>query len=110
MPDHFHLLITPAADLSLEKAIQLIKGGFSFRMKRELHSNLELWQPGFTEHRVQNWSDFESHRNYIRENPVLARLVESAAEYPYSSAAAFKVDPEPPWLKPYPREAVLSPA
>src|SRR5712691_10317545 len=34
MPDHFHLLITPT--VSLERAMQLIKGGFSFRAKREL--------------------------------------------------------------------------
>jgi putative transposase len=31
MPDHFHLLITPT--LTLERALQLIKGGFSFRPK-----------------------------------------------------------------------------
>ena len=37
MPNHFHLLLTPAADISLEKALQLIKGGFSYRAKREVH-------------------------------------------------------------------------
>ncbi|WP_371315730.1 transposase [Granulicella sp. L46] len=30
MPDHVHLLITPALDQSLPKCIQLIKGGYSF--------------------------------------------------------------------------------
>jgi len=34
MPNHFHLLITPA--LTLERAIQLIKGGFSYRARKEL--------------------------------------------------------------------------
>jgi putative transposase len=34
MPDHFHLLISPI--LSLERSLQLIKGGFSYRVKREL--------------------------------------------------------------------------
>jgi hypothetical protein len=29
MPDHFHLLIS--ATLSLERSLQLIKGGFSYR-------------------------------------------------------------------------------
>jgi putative transposase len=32
MPDHLHALITPAPDVSLEKAMQYIKGGFSFRL------------------------------------------------------------------------------
>jgi hypothetical protein len=31
MPNHFQLLLTPAAGVPLEKALQLIKGGFSFR-------------------------------------------------------------------------------
>ncbi|HEV2117056.1 MAG TPA: transposase [Terriglobales bacterium] len=43
MPDHFHLLITPQE--SLERAMQLIKGGFSFRAKRELGFRHEIWQP-----------------------------------------------------------------
>jgi REP element-mobilizing transposase RayT len=38
MPDHVHLLITPADDLPLEKCIQLIKGNFSFRAKRSCNS------------------------------------------------------------------------
>jgi putative transposase len=29
MPDHVHLMLTPAPDVSLEKAMQYIKGGFS---------------------------------------------------------------------------------
>ena len=37
MPNHFHLLLTPAAEVPLEKPLQLIKGGFSYRAKREIH-------------------------------------------------------------------------
>ena len=36
MPDHFHLLITVGAEISVERAIQFIKGGFAFRAGREL--------------------------------------------------------------------------
>jgi putative transposase len=110
MPDHFHALITPAAAISLEKAMQLIKGGFSFRVKREMHSNVEIWQTGFTEHRVHDDEDFQRHASYIRDNPVRARIVETAEAYPYSSAAATSdVDPEPPWLKPQLEEMAGSP-
>ncbi len=101
MPDHAHLLLTPAKDVSLEKAVQFIKGGFSFRAKKELGSNLEIWQPGFTEHRVKNPDDYERHADYIRMNPVRAKLVTNAEEYRYSSAnATFSMDPAPPGLKP----------
>jgi len=108
MPDHFHLLITPAPDVSLEKAVQLIKGGFSFRVKHELGSNAEIWQEGFTEHRVKGSKDFEDHAEYIRQNPVRAGLVENAAEYVYGSAAGtIATDSCPPWLKPREKEMGL---
>jgi putative transposase len=55
MRDHFHLIITPQT--SLEKAIQLIKGGFSFRAKKELGSGLEVWQRGFSDHRIRDAED-----------------------------------------------------
>jgi putative transposase len=110
MPDHFHLLLTPAPDISLEKALQYLKGGFSFRVKRELGSNVEIWQTGYTEHRVRDWEDFEQHATYIRENPVRAHLAENASGYPYGSAAGgFETDGEPPWLKPGAITTTVSP-
>jgi len=45
MPDHFHLLITPTE--TLERALQLIKGGFSYRAKKELRFIGEIWQPSY---------------------------------------------------------------
>ena len=100
MPDHFHLLLTPMPDISLEKAAQLIKGGFSFRVKHEMGSNLEVWQPGFTNHRIHDAGDYARHVEYIRENPVKRHLVARAEDYPYSSAAgALEADPAPPGLK-----------
>ena len=100
MPDHFHLLLTPMPEVSLEKAVQLIKGGFSFRVKRELGSNLEVWQPGPTNHRIHDAADYARHVEYIHQNPVKRRLVAKAEEYPYSSASgALGIDPAPPGLK-----------
>jgi len=101
MPDHFHVLLTPAPAISLEKAVQFIKGGFSFRLK----SGLPVWQASFTNHRVRDDSDFENHRAYIRMNPVRAGLVGRVEDYPYSSATGkFAVDPTPLGLKPIPND------
>ena len=36
MPQHFHLLVTPSAELSLECAVQLVKGGFAHAIGKEL--------------------------------------------------------------------------
>jgi putative transposase len=85
MPDHLHLLLTPAAEISLEGAMQLIKGGFSYRLgkaKRGL-----VCQESFTSHRIRDDQDFKHHAEYIRMNPVRARLVERLELYPYWSAS-----------------------
>ncbi len=34
MPDHVHVLITVGGDMTIEKAMQFIKGGFSYRLKK----------------------------------------------------------------------------
>ncbi len=99
MPDHIHVLLTPKT--SLEKAAQYIKGGFSFRVKKELSLNLEVWQKGFSDHRIRDAEDYLRHAAYIRENPVRTHLCERAKEYPYSSAhPGFELDEVPRGLKP----------
>ena len=99
MSDHFHLLITPNA--SLELAIQCLKGGYSFRTKREFKWVGNIWVVGFADHRIRNEEDFEIHRAYIANNPVKARLVEHAEQYAYSSASGcFELDAFPRGLKP----------
>jgi putative transposase len=96
MPDHVHLLITPAPDLSIEKAMQFIKGGFSFRLK----SKLDVWQRGFTKRRIEDARDYANHVIYIHENPVRARLCDQGTYFPYSSAnGAISIDPAPGHLK-----------
>jgi putative transposase len=81
MPDHLHLLITPIE--SVEKSMQLIKGGFSFRAKKELEWNGEIWQPGFTDHRIRDEEDWKRHLEYIRTNPIEARLVSDVVLYEF---------------------------
>src|SRR2546429_8852740 len=44
MPDHLHLLLTPAKDISLERALQVIKGGFSYRLGKKHRAG---WAGGF---------------------------------------------------------------
>ncbi len=58
MPDHFHLLITPL--LTLERALQLIKGSFSFRAKKELGFQGEIWEESFYDRRVRDWEEYRS--------------------------------------------------
>jgi putative transposase len=81
MPDHVHLLLTPN-EITLERTMQLIKGGFSHR----LSSKSPVWQRGFTDKRIRDREDFLTHREYIHHNPVRDRLCQLPEDYPFSSA------------------------
>ncbi len=96
MPEHVHLLLTPAPDVTLEHAIQLIKGGYSHALSAMIGRKREIWQRGFTDHRIRDGQDFVQHREYIHQNPVKRGIVADASEYRYCSAfPGYKLDPQP---------------
>jgi putative transposase len=96
MRDHVHLILTPAPLESLEKAMQFIKGGFSYRAKKEMNFNGEIWQKGYNEQRIKDADQYAKHVKYIWMNPVEAGLVEQPEEYLYSSARLrTEIDPAP---------------
>ena len=99
MPDHFHVLISPT--LSLERSLQLIKGGFSYRAKKELEFAGEIWEKSFYDRRVRGAEDYYNFKQYIRQNPIKQGLATRLADYPYSSARPeFAMDEVPQRLKP----------
>ena len=78
MPNHFHLLLTPAAEIPLE-----------------------IWQASFVNHRIRDAEDYKHHHSYIWENPVRAGLSERPELFAWSSASlGTELDPPPPGLKP----------
>jgi putative transposase len=83
MPDHVHVLIAVNNDMTIEKAMQLIKGRFSHRLAHELGYKGEVWQRGFTEEQVMNRESFEMHREYIAQNPVKAGMAACADDFPF---------------------------
>lgn len=101
MPDHFHVLIIIGPEVSVERAVQYIKGGFAFRAGRELAFRSPVWQRGFSEVRIYDREAFEQVQRYITENPVKRRLVQKAEDFSYSPAyPGFDLDEPPQGLKP----------
>jgi putative transposase len=99
MWDHFHLLITPTG--ALERAVQTIKGGFSYKAKKEFGTNQEFWQVGFGDHRIRDAQDYQIHRLYIFNNPVKKGYCARPQDYPWSSGSGkFELDAPPQRLKP----------
>jgi putative transposase len=95
MPDHFHALMTPAPDVSLEKAMQFIKGGFSFRLK----SKHDVWERSFNESQISTEEKFLNCVRYIEENPLRRGLASTPQDYSFSSAARSSLDPMPAHLR-----------
>ena len=103
MPDHFHILLTVESDMTIERAVQLIKGGFAFRAGPEFGFTAPIWQKGFSETRLLDADAFFRASEYIRNNPVIRHLVPGAEQFPYSSAhPGFQLDLAPQGLKPAP--------
>lgn len=115
MPDHFHLLLTVAGDMAVERAVQFIKGGLAFRAGKEFGIKAPFWQKGFSEVRVFDAQRYAQIRGYIRNNPVKRGLAMRPEEYLYSSRglslslirrhrglSPFNLAVGTIWLKPYP--------
>ncbi len=90
MPDHIHILITPFG--STAKAVQLIKGGFSFAIRNQFPG--EIWHTGYHEHRIRDRDDFEAQKQYIANNPTRKNY----DNYPHVHTAQSAPLDEPPHL------------
>ncbi len=76
MPDHLHVLLTPAPNQTVERCAQCIKGGFSRTARAQFPG--EIWQPGFHEHRIRDAEDFRNQLAYIAANPSKRGIDDSA--------------------------------
>jgi len=107
MPNHLHLLLTPSDATSLEKAMQLIKGGSSHEIRQKRGNRMEIWQAGFHEATIRDTADYLSRVRYIHANPVAAGFVGRAEDWRWGSAGEqFTLDPIPQGLKPRERQAI----
>ena len=100
MPEHVHLLITLPSGLTIEKAMQFIRGGFSFQAGKELKVSGTIWQRGFSEVRIFELEGFHARKHYIRQNAVQAGLVAESEKFRFCSAfPGYELDPVPENLR-----------
>lgn len=96
MPEHLHVILTPGKATTLEKAMQLIKGGSSHETGKRLPGRFPVWQAGFTEHLIRDQADYDAHVRYIDRNSVKAGLASEPEDYPFCSAhGRYELDPWP---------------
>jgi len=87
MPNHVHLLATPAVPLS--KLTKSLKGITARRANVMLGlTGKPFWQEESYDHLVRNDEKFNRIRGYIEENPARAGLVADASKYRWSSGGS----------------------
>jgi len=100
MPDHVHVLVTPAIDVSTSRCVQFMKGGYSYTLPHKSPGG--VWHPGYHEHRIRDEDDFRNQLLYIANNPARKRL----QDYPHVHTAprySSKLDLMPDVAEAYPR-------
>jgi REP element-mobilizing transposase RayT len=84
MPDHVHFFcVSHDAAASLSMFLGKWKEWTAKYAHRRLGLSLPLWQPEFFDHLLRSSENYEVKWDYVRQNPVRARLVERAEEWPY---------------------------
>ena len=85
MPNHVHLLLTPA--IPLPQITKSLKGITAKRANLVLGlTGIPFWQEESYDHTVRDGGELERIRRYIETNPVRAGLVTEAGDYRWSSA------------------------
>ena len=83
MPDHLHLFVAfDDQRTNLSDWIKALKGALSASL-RAAKKQSPYWQKGFFDHVLRSSDSYIEKWNYVRENPVRARLVSRWEEWPY---------------------------
>ena len=78
MPDHMHFFVRGDNRFNLGKWVNGLKRAISVALGAT--NKQPLWQPGFFDHVLCNDESYAQKWEYVRQNPVRAGLVDSAAE------------------------------
>ena len=79
MPDHIHLFVRGSWDTALAQRVRLLKR----KLSKSIQQNQPHWQEGFFDHVIRRKESYSQKWRYVRENPVRAGLVSSAADSPW---------------------------
>jgi putative transposase len=82
MPDHLHLFVVLAEDRVLSNWMKSLKNSLSKALRRTGLS-APHWQKGFFDHLLRSDESYAQKWEYVRDNPVRARLAKSGDEWPF---------------------------
>jgi putative transposase len=85
MPNHFHLIVRPAADGALGQWMQWLLTTHVRRYHRHYGTDGHVWQGRFRAFPIQDDDHLVTVLRYVERNPLRADLVARAEDWPWSS-------------------------
>lgn len=82
MPDHVHLFVRGGPEFMLGQWIGTLKQSVA-KAAGKTAAGGTPWQEGFFDHLLRGDESMSEKWEYIRQNPLRARLVEEAQDWPY---------------------------
>lgn len=94
LPDHFHLLVEPAAGVVVGSLMHCVKAMFTkeYRRREGLPKDAQVWQKGYGAHGIEAAADFGRAIDFIHLNPVHHGLSQAPGEWEWSSFKEWQRD------------------
>jgi len=89
MPNHYHLLLEIEEPERISSMMSGLARSYVYYHHRKYQSSGHLWQGRFKSQPVQKELYLLACGRYIERNPVKAKMVHFAEDYPYSSACYY---------------------
>ena len=88
MPNHFHLVLWPHQDGDLSRWMHRLMTGHVRNYHKKRGTSGRVWQGRFNAFPIEQDRHLLIVLRYVERNPLRANLVDSAQEWPWSSASA----------------------
>ena len=88
MTNHIHLLVKPRQSASLAKTMQGLNLKYTQFINHQYHRTGRIWAGRFYSCIIDAENYLWAVARYIEQNPLRAKMVRRAEDYPYSSAPA----------------------
>jgi putative transposase len=88
MPDHVHLFLRGSHNFRLGAWIGALKQALA-KAAAVSRTQGKIWEEGFFDHLLRSNESYSQKWNYVRENPVRAGLLKSAADWPYQGEIVY---------------------
>ena len=87
MPNHVHVLVMPVNGHPMANIVHSWKSYTGHAVKKIINLTEPFWMIEYHDRFIRNEKHLDAVRDYIRQNPVVALLVNNAEDWPWSSAA-----------------------